>query len=520
MLRHQFQGPIVDPLEPRVLLSGGGMPFTAYFPEGYSHGQISEFVPITNTNEFEVEYELHARYETGERDQILADGVIPAGMRSGVTINRADDPASMLVRPDTPYALELRASAPLAATISHYDFGTSIGESFTERTSREWTFGEGYKDHAWTRDFVVLYNPGESEVTAELTVYSDDGEGVTLEKTVGPGRRAGWNLDAEDGVPEGVFGMRVLASAEVVAALSHYEIVTERGFGVLGQSDGGATAGVITAIEYDDHGHHSGWDDTPGSDVDDDHGGDRDDDPDDDDSGDGNGGRGEDDDRSSDDGSGWQADSYITILNTGDSAASVTLSFLPADDDGAFVRRDVEIEVGARARGGLRVRDLGLPIDEEFGVVYTSDVPVTVTAAVYEGPDATGVEAATIAARRWEFGEGYMSLSRAGRTVTEEIYLFNPTGREIDVTVTFVFSTGRTLTATKSLDPLEIDDVRVHARDGIVISGDEAFYGVRVEASGFIVAAMEHWDDDLGGGFATLGMPRGEVVDLADVLAL
>ena len=104
-----------SPLEARCLLSGAGEAagFTAYFPEGYAHNGISEFVPMTNPNDQDVAYTLTAHYETGKRDQIIASGTIAAHSRGGVTVSLAGRPELMLVRPDTPYALEtIRSGRP------------------------------------------------------------------------------------------------------------------------------------------------------------------------------------------------------------------------------------------------------------------------------------------------------------------------------------------------------------------------------------------------------------------------
>ncbi|HRQ71962.1 MAG TPA: hypothetical protein PLU35_02925, partial [Phycisphaerales bacterium] len=265
--------------------SDDGFGFEAYFPEGYSHGGISEFVPLTNPHDRDVRYELHARYEVGERDQLISEGVVPARSRGGVTISLAGRPDLMLVRPDTPYALVLKAEDALGATISHYDFGTAIGESFSTTPSTRWTFGEGYRDHNWTRDFVLFYNPSDTPAQVTTRVFGAGGETVTLELTLDAQRRGGWNFDTQPGLPDGVFAVEVVASAPIVASQSHYEIVTERGFGALGTADGGALAGFIPAIEFEDHGPRvspdgpdddhggNGHGSDDGDDTDDDHGG-------------------------------------------------------------------------------------------------------------------------------------------------------------------------------------------------------------------------------------------------------
>ncbi len=517
----------LESLEDRRLFDGTAeLPNVLYYPEGYTHASINEFVPITNTNNAPVSFELLARYETGERDQVLASGTIAANTRGGVTIHRSDDPSSMLVRPDTPYALVLRSSLPVAATISHYDFGTAIGESFTSARSTDWTFAEGFKDETWTRDFIVFYNANDSAVNVTLTAYTSDGQQITLEKTVEARRRGGWNLNNEANVPAGVFGVRVHASLPVVVALSHYEIVTQRGFGALGTTNGGATAGVVTAIEFDDldddHHRNRGGDDNGGGGGDDngggggggggnddgtpDQGGGNNDDP----PGDDNGGNG---------GSSFPANAYLTVLNTTDETATVTFTFI-ARDDFPLTNPTRTITVAPGSRGGLNIRELGFPLDDEFGAVYRSTVPVTVTAAVYQGRDALGVEATTVAATQWTYGEGYMSRLRAGFAVTEDVYLFNPSGQNVSVTIDFLFSTGQVITVTKSLSRLELEDVKVHDTQQILDFGPDVFYGIRITASGPITTSLEHWDRDLGGGFATVGLPGGTIVPLSSVLVI
>jgi hypothetical protein len=504
----------LERLEDRRLMDGtDDLPNVLYYPEGYTHAAINEFVPITNTNNAPVSFELLARYETGQRDQLIAAGTIPANTRGGVTINRSDDPLSRLVREDTPYALVLRSSLPVAASISHYDFGTAIGESFTDDRSTDWTFAEGYKDDAWTRDFIVLYNPNDTPTAVTLTAYTSSGEQITLTKVVETRRRSGWNLNAESAIPAGVFGVKVHGSQPIVAALSHYEIVTQRGFGALGTVGGGATAGVVTAIEFDDldedHHRNRGGDDNGGGGN---GGGNDDGTPD-------QGGGNNDDPPGDDNGSSFPANAYLTVLNTSPQTATVTFTFI-ARDDLPLANPTRTISVAPGARGGLNIRDLGFPLDDEFGAVYRSDVPVTVTAAVYQGRDALGVEATTVAATQWTFGEGYMSRLRAGFAITEDVYLFNPSNQNVSVTVEFLFSTGQVISLSKHLSALEIEDVRVHDEDAILNLGPDVFFGIRITASAPITASMEHWDRDLGGGFATVGIPAGTIVPLASILAL
>jgi len=467
---------VLESLERRVLMdasaAGGDLPFVAYYPEGYAHDGINEFVPITNNSDEEVRFELHARYETGERDQLVASGVIAPHSRGGVTLNAADRPEERLVRKDVPYALELRASAPVGATMSHYDFGTAIGESFTTTTDIEWTFAEGYKDPENTRDFLVFYNPGERDAHVAVVIYSADGRAFPLVSTVGAGRRGGWNINEEASIPFGGFTVQVVSSEPIVAAMSRYDLRGGRGAGFIGTPGGGATAGVLPSVTFDADN------------------------------------RGETDPE-------LDAQSYIGLLNTDQvHTANVTLRFLPLNGEPEVP--DMTVAVPPQVRGGVSIRDLNLP-PGQYGIAYRSDIPITATSSVYQGRDGTGMESIIDASTRWEFGEGFMSPARAGKTVTENLNLYNPGGEAVDVTVDFSFSDGTVHTLTRRLEARAAATVAIHEIPEVAALGYDSFYGIRVSADEPIAASFEHWDDDLGGGFATPGTPTGEIRPISEI---
>lgn len=123
---HAASPTALEHLEPRVLLdSSAALDQTVFYPEGYAHDQVSEIVIIANQGSIDAEYELWARYETGERDQILASGIIEAGHRQDITLTAAGGAAGRVVRSDTPFSLELKASEPLTAT---FDFTFTNGQ--------------------------------------------------------------------------------------------------------------------------------------------------------------------------------------------------------------------------------------------------------------------------------------------------------------------------------------------------------------------------------------------------------
>lgn len=471
-----------EALEGRRLLDGE-FPFEAVFPEGYAADNINEYVPITNTNDFAVSYELVARYEFGDRDQVIDARTIAANTRGGVTISEVTRPSETLVRKNVPYALVLRSSAPLAATLSHYDFGTAIGEAFTYERSTEWSFGDGSKDSDLSRDYILVYNPSNATVSVTITLYRDDGSSVDDTRTVGAQRRGGWSINDVSQLGAGVFAAKVTASGLIVASQSHYELRTGRGYGALGTPGGGAVAGIVSAIKYDDDFYGRNGDDSSHQ--------------------------------------RFSADSYVSILNTNDAPATMTLHFFPdvsGSGDPAPVPRVVI--AAAHSRTTVSVRDLALPAAEGYGVVYRSNVAVTVTGSVYQGQDGTGVTAGTLAATEWRFGEGFMSRTRAGQAIIEDIYLFNPGAGEVDVTVQFMFTDGSVVSMVKRLEARELENVHVDRLAAVLDRAEDQWYGILVTCASPITASMEHWDGGIGGGFQTFGTPGGTVVNFSDVLTL
>ncbi|MBX3358797.1 MAG: LEPR-XLL domain-containing protein [Phycisphaeraceae bacterium] len=489
---------LFEALEPRQLLAGDAMPFTLYYPEGYAHDQISEFVPITNPNNHAVSFQLIARYETGDRDQVLAEGLIPPNTRSGVTINTADRPQDRLVRKDEAYALILKSSDQVDATISHYDFGATIGQSFADEPSTYWTFTDVQKDHDTVRDFLVYYNTSDERAHITLTFIPESGENIVLHDVLGALRRGGLNIDATRSIPEGIYAVTITSDQPIVAALTHYDISMRRGFGVLGAANGGGLAGLIPAVDFQDNDRGHG-NDPDGFDED-------------------NPGRGH--------GNGHARRPYETttsfnVLNTGTVPANVTFTFLSHDGTGDIENATRSVIVPAGSRVSYIFDNLDFTLDAGVGVAYESDHLVTVAAMISGPRRAAAIPAIVVAATQWGFGEGFMTRDRAGRTISENLYLFNPAAGETEVKIEFLFRDGTAFSTTRTVGPASIVDVNLDVFEGFLRhTNSRYFFGIRVTADDPIIATLDHMDRVLAGGFTTAGIPRGTVVPLSSVLQL
>ncbi len=226
------------------------------YPEGWRNDTtINEYVPIVNPNPFPVDYRLVAHYETGERDQVIAEGTIPAFTRGGVTISEHVNPDGAIVRLNAGYALELQSGAFLGSTLSHYDsfsgeggLGAATGEAFTSQFSRR---GISRTSTPGDAAFLVFFNPLDQAAELSITLYHPDGSFFTIARQLNPLRRGGLSLSDLGLDPDTHYAVVVSAASTFLAALSSYSTTDGSGFTALGQSAAFGPAG-FTAVEFRD----------------------------------------------------------------------------------------------------------------------------------------------------------------------------------------------------------------------------------------------------------------------------
>lgn len=456
---------VMEALEPRIVLSGGDLTFALYSPEGFAHDSVTEVVTISNSEDVAADFQLLARYETGERDQLLAEGTLAPGEIREITIASAGDPDGRLVRKATPFALELCSDGELSATLRHDDFGGVIVQSFSDDQETTWSFGNGVKDDSNQRDFIVLYNPGDDDVVVTLTGVTEAGGTFVLQQTVEGHRRGGWDLRREDDAPNGAFGLVLDSSSPIVVSRSHYNVTLGAAFGQLGQAGGGAMAGAILGLDVDD-----ADEDFP---------------------------------------------SVLNLFNAENGAAQVTITIQPGDDDVVFFPESHIVNLEANSFTQIELADFGLPQDQDLTIVYSSDVPITMSALTSHQGRVFGVPSVTQAATGWQFASGSVDRIQDGELRTDDVFIFNPTNSSIQVTVTFTFSNGEVIQIDKSLDPNESEDVDAEL---MVDADEELGYSVVIEASGFVVASLEGIDLLTDSGFVSAGVASGTVTDLEFLL--
>lgn len=447
------------------------LPYRVFYPEGFANQFIYTFVPILNPHDQPTRVVLVARNEFGGiRDKVLGDITIPANSRGGFTLNTPElfNSNQQLVDKDVPYALELRADKPVEATFSYYDtfllngLRSALGESFTNRTSNTWTFGQVEKT-AGVFDFVLFYNTTANEVKVTTTLLPQNGGApIVLTFNLAAFRRGGWDITANANIPEGKYGVIVDAPAPIVAVVSHFDANNRVAEGQAGTPGVGVTSGLIPEGQF---------------------------------------------------GLNSQSE-QIRVANAGNSAAQVLFTFIYAN--GSSYRS--ALNVNARSQGVVNIADLpNFETGQPYAVLYTSNVPVAVDSfTIFTDTQRNIVQGlATTPADRafttWGFGEGFRPGDGGTHPgVTEYLRLFNPGAASTTVEITIAFDNGLgTETFRRTLDPRLITEIDVHSFVTGFRRTRDVWFGLTIKAQDPIVAYMAHYDSAFPGAFGTLGTPLG-----------
>lgn len=483
-----------DPTAPADDSEGlADLAFRQYYPEGFANDRASTFVPLTNFTNTDARVVVIARYEDpsiGIRDQVIFDGMVDANTRSpdaltvttpelyamGSATNVFNETTGLAdgVFKDTPYALEIRSSVPVAATMSHFDFGSSTGEAFSGTASEVWSFasvsiGQG------SSDFVTFQNTTGETTKVSLFLFPLTGQGgssqaVELVYTLEGYRRGGWNFNNElangqlaGQIQPGQYGISLIATEPIVAASSSFS--NGAGAAQLGEPTLGRTQGAIAEGQV-----------------------------------------------------GQTSESEtISVFNPSSSTATVSLQFI--FESGGAIRRTLEVAPGRVSQ--VQVADIPLfPEGTPYGVFYDSDQAVVVASSTRGLGDALSTSTATDAHSLWGFSEGFAPIQ--GGQVQEYVRVYNPGLNDSLLEITFRFTDGSTETFRRVAGASRVSEFNlrnfISTNRFAAAQADGAagvFYGFTVKSSSGIVAYQGRTDSFFGGGFGTLGVPLGITSDIA-----
>jgi cyclophilin family peptidyl-prolyl cis-trans isomerase len=247
---------LVTIIDAEVIKPGGQPNFYStnfFYPEGFRSARVTANVDLLNEDvNGHVNYQIIARFENGSRDKVIASGFLEPGAHITIPVSRGGDPSVNNVRPDTPFAYEIRATGPVAATLHHKDFGATASESFVDPSAlstaqlRSWSFSDGIVGPGIPA-FLTWQSVSLQDATLTITFTTDTGQTFNLTKTLGAFRRGGLNLTELTGLPAGLFSVNISSTEPIVASLSQYRSAPGRASTEQGVTEGGAAAGILPA---------------------------------------------------------------------------------------------------------------------------------------------------------------------------------------------------------------------------------------------------------------------------------
>lgn len=439
-----------------------------YYPEGFTNDNIREFISIVNANSVDVNYTVYLRYEFGQLETVIAGGVVRANSRDGLTLRDGPFYKTPGILDNVPYSVVIESSEPIGATLAHYDFNTSLGDSFTGTVSPTWNMARVERRPGEVLDFVVFYNPNNFAVDVTLTAYKD-GASVSVTRTVGALRRGGLSINDMPELPLGVFSVQLTSKASspgnqsafqgIVTSLSHYNTAEGYAIGALADPEGGAIRGIVTNI-------------TEGSKI----------------------------------------QSQLTFFNPGDTPASVSLL-------GTYVKADLpqfarNFQIAPKSQVTFTGATLGLITDQPASVRWTSNLQVSALSFQVQNGDADGTQPATKMATGFYFGDAFINPVDAGNFYFETLYFTNPTALTNNISVRLVFIDGTTSTIPLTIAANGSAELKLHERPEIINRNGPQWFAVDVASAVPFTATMVHYDLFLGGGWATSGVTVGIPLDI------
>ncbi|MEM1329491.1 MAG: LEPR-XLL domain-containing protein [Planctomycetota bacterium] len=486
----------------RLEISTEPAEFNLYYPEGFAGDDKYEFVSVSNPNSFDVTYRVELYYADGT-GIVLVDPsdddtsfVIGGNSRGGVTLSLPTDrfpgftlPAGRdldtnaltTLQANTPYSVVLVADGPLGASSSRYDLNFSpsgeenvTGDRFAERPSETWTVARVERNPGVVNDFILVYNPNSTSTVVTLTAQLPGGETVTLQQTLAPNARGGWDINNEDALPVGIFGVTVTGSVpgspgmaeDIVVSLTHFATTPtgSEGFAALGNPGGGDLTGVLTSLE-----------------------------------------------------NGSAVNGELVLYNPGVEDAVVRLENIYVEAGLPTLTRNVTIGAGETIT--LSGSELQLIANQPAGIRYTSiangngnTLPITVLGVERQLGESNTVSSSAVAAQEWFFGDAFINASLAGDFYFETVSIYNPspgTVANVDLEL-FFFEGGTTETISLIVGADGFAEVELHRAEEILGRVNPLVsFSVSVTSDVPVVASFDHYDLFLGGGWGAAGSPFG-----------
>lgn len=446
-----------------------------FYPEGFrTLNNVNEHVPLVNPNNVAVSFKIILRYETGDRDQVYVEGVLPPNFRGGTTTSLRtwalnDTEGGAPVRTGVGYAFEVQSSLPIGAQLARYDTfggtqaGPGTGESFTNVTATQWAVADVSKQNY---DFILFYNPYPVTATITLTFISNTGAETVIMRSAEAFRRSGFAVQ-EEPLLNALTNYSVIISSDQPIVTSHtrFRVGNGRGFTNLAQAldpQGVSTASdsfIIPSMEFRAGVTNNAFFFNPST---------------------------------------TNAIS-VTVRGRYEGTTEVTTQTFNLQP-----RARTSINLSLNAPSGTTTGSFRVTTDN--GDVYISNETVDTPRF-----DSNATTTASYASTKWGFSDGYLDKNSLGNLFQEYISLFNPNNTTITVTFTFMDSNNVVTTTSFDVLPESERTIALHTVPALITRDTLNWFSTVVESPDLFIANMTHWDLSQPGGWTTIGSPLGGV---------
>jgi cyclophilin family peptidyl-prolyl cis-trans isomerase len=356
---------------------------TAYFPDGFRNGRSSASVELVNTDvNAGSQYQIIARFESGRRDTVIAEGFLFAGSRISIPVYKGGDPSINKVRAGTGFSYEIRSTKALGVSINMQDFGATAGEAaiqpatLTAANVSTWSFVNGQKGTG-LGSYLIWQNMSNQSATVTTTFYPEVGSPYTLTRTLKPYTRGGYDVGQLVSVPSGLYSVRVTSTQPIAAVLSQYRASPARASTQTGVVAGESTQGVLPGASIPSAGQ-----------------------------------------------------SLVTVLYNGTSPATVTIDFDFILSNGTVLTNTAPFTLSTSVRRrvlDLAVANINLPRNQTFTVryrVHNDAAPVSAAYSSVVNGDNVATAFQTYSSQTAYFADGFTDPTSTNNS--ETISLYNP----------------------------------------------------------------------------------------------
>ncbi len=446
-----------------------------FYPEGFrTLGNVNEHVPIVNPNNVAVSFKIILRYETGDRDQVYVEGVLPPNYRGGTTTSLRtwtvnDTEGTAPVRTGVGYAFEVQSSLPIGAQLARYDTfggtqaGPGTGESFTNVTATQWAVADVSQQNY---DFILFYNPYPVTANITMTFISNTGAETIITRSAEAFRRSGIAVQEEPSLnPLTSYSVIISSDQPIVTSHTRYRVGNGRGFTNLAQPldpQGVSTASnsfIIPSVEFRPGVTNNAYFFNPST----------------------------------------VNAIAVTIRGRYEGTAEVTTQTINLQP-----RARTPIDLSLNAPSGTTSGSFRVTTDN--GDVYVSTETVDTPRF-----DSNATTTASYASTKWGFSDGYLDVNSLGNLFQEYISLFNPNNTTITVTFTFMDSNNVVTTTSFDVLPESERTIALHTVPQLITRDTLNWFSTVVESPDLFIANMTHWDLSQPGGWTTIGSPLGGV---------